>query len=199
MISDKVMVSDKGDVCDGLDAALDVVERTAVYNGFDDTQAHNLRFLAKEMVVGSAVMLDVFTGTMWAQTDDNAFQIVLQMEGTFTQVERDRLISLTRDNKNTLPKGFFAKLGVLLGEAFSGEYFYPVGAADGLSDAEMEWSAIEIADRIAEMERERDPSEEALGDEAKVVLDTYADDIKVAARATEVTLTVSKTLPARKA
>lgn len=195
MISDKIVVSDKGDACEGMDAALDVVEKAAAFNGFNATEAHNLRFLAKEMIVGSAVMLDIFTGTLWAQTDEGRFQIVLEMEGAFTQVERDRLISLTRDNKNTLPKGFFAKLGVLLGDAFSGEYFYPFGAADGLSDAELEWTSIEIADRIAEMERERDPSDEALGDEAKVVLDAYADDITVSARASRVTLTVSKKLP----
>lgn len=197
MISDKVLVSDKENECEGLEAALEVVEKAATFNGFGEADAKTMRKLAEEMISGSAAIMTYFSGTMWAQTtEEGQFQILLEMEGTFTQEEREQLIALTKDNKNTLPKGFFGKLGVVLSDALSGEYFYPYGMTADPASAEVMWTSAELAEMMADMDRhEHDPEDKALREEAKQVLDTQADDVTVAARADHVLITVSKALP----
>lgn len=194
MISDKVLVADKGNECDGLEKALELVEKTAEYNGFGPQDTATLRTLAQEMVIGCASVLNVFSGTMWVETEESNFDIKLEMEGVFSQMERERLIEMTRDNKNTLPKGFFAKLGALLGDTLSGEYFYPYGIEMEPADAEIMWTNAELAEMLAEADRQ-DPEDKALEKEAKEKIDTLADDIKVTASANRVLIVVTKALP----
>lgn len=196
MISDKVIIADKENECEGIDTALEVIGKTALFCGFDAAAAGRLKLLAQEMVTGSAAILDYFKGQLWAETDERAFMIKLEMEGTFTQDERERFVALTRDNKNTLPKGFFAKLGVLLSDALTGEYVYPYGPGTDPTNAEMLWSATEIAEMMAELDR-RDPEDEQSAKEAKEVLDHLADDITVSARGDHVLITVTKALPVK--
>ena len=196
MITDKVMVSDKGNECEGLDAALALVEKTAVYCEYDAKETQNLREMAEEMVAGSAAVLNIFSGMMWVETENNTFDINLEMEGTFTQETRERLIAFTRDNKNTLPKSFFGKLGVLISDALTGEYAYPYGMMDGIENGEMLWSTAEITQMMAELEQQKhDPEDEQAQKEAKDALNMLADDIRVAARADHVLITATKALP----
>lgn len=194
MISDKTLVSDKGNECDGLETALGVIEKTATFCGFDTEGAAKLGRLAEEMISGSAAILDLFSGTLWAETDEKNFMIKLEMEGVFSQDERERLIALTRDNKNTLPKGFFAKLGVLLGDALTGEYVYPFGPGTDVENAELLWSSAQITEMMNKMQNQ-DPEDKKLEAAAKQVLDSEADDITVSARADSVIITVTMALP----
>lgn len=196
MISDKVMVSEKNNECEGLETALDLVGKTALYCGFDEDESRNLREMAEEIVAGFAAVLNVFSGTMWVETENAAFDINLEMEGTFTQETREQLIAFTRDNKNTLPKGFFGKLGVLISDALTGEYAYPYGMMDGIENGEMLWSTAEITQMMAEMEQQKhDPEDAKMQKEAKEMLDMLADDIRVEARADHVRITATKALP----
>lgn len=197
MISDKIVISDKENECEGLDAALALIQKTAAYEGFDADGAVTLAHLADEMVAGSASILDVFTGTMWAETDETWFKVQLEMQGEFTQVAREEFISLTRDNRNTLPKGFFGKLGVLLADVVSGEYAYPYGEAADPASAEMLWDSAELAQLMAGIEFKPDAEDRATEAEAKQALDALADDIQVAARADRVLVTVFKRLPGK--
>lgn len=195
MVSDKVVVADHGNECAGMDAALALVDKTAAYAGFGAQDTQVLRTLAEEMVVGCAAILDVFTGTLWMETDEDNFKILLEIKGNLTEAEREELISLTPDDQNTLPKGFFAKLGVLISNALSGEYAYPYGVAADPMSAEVLWSSAELAQMMADLERHDDPEDKALEKAAKEKLDTLADDVEVAARADQVVVTVYKKLP----
>lgn len=194
MISDKVVVQDKDNACEGLEPALEVVEKTARFEEFGEEDVKTLRLLADEMVKGSAAILNYFSGTMWTQTEDGMFDILLEMEGTFTQDERERLIELTRDNKNTIEGGFFAKLGALLGDALTGEYFYPYDMAGEPNNGELLWESAEIAEMMQQMNQET-PEDKEMRETAKKTLDTLADDVKVSARAGRVLITVRKNLP----
>lgn len=195
MISDKIVITDKVNECDGLEEAIDTVQRSAEYAGYTARDAAEIRALAVDLVAGCAAILDVFTGTLWVETDDTMFHIMLQMEGTFTQTERDRLVALTPDNENTPPKGFFAKLGALLSDTFSGEYFYPYAMASDPESAEVIWSNAQIAEMMAENERTQDPVDKAIAKEAKETLDCAADDVQVTANANRVLVRVSRALP----
>lgn len=194
MISDKTVVSDRGNECEGIDAALAVIEKTARFEGFGDAEVGVLRTLAEEMVVGSAAILGVFSGTMWAETEGCDFRVILRMEGLFNQTERDRLVELTRENRNTLPKGFFAKLGVLIGNALTGEYYYPFEAAGEPNSPALLWESEEIAEMMREADKET-PEEKTAREEAKRLLDTLADDVKVSARAGSVEIVATKRMP----
>lgn len=192
MISDTVVVADHGNECAGLHAALEMVQKMAAFSGYADREVALLARIADEMITGSAAILDLFTGSMWVETDDAMFSIVLKMEGTFTQDARERFIALTKDNKNTLPEGFFARLGVLLGNALTGEYAFPMGLSD--AGVETYWSASQIAEMMVAMDR-HDPQDEALQKEAKQALDSLADDVIVTAKSDEMTITAKKALP----
>lgn len=195
MVSDKVVVADKGNECAGLDTALALVEKTAAYAGFGAQDVGTLRTLAEEMVVGCAAILDVFTGTLWMETDEANFKLLLEIRGSMTEAEREDLIALTPDDKNTLPKGFFAKLGVLIGNAISGEYAYPFGMGADPMSAEVLWTEAELAQMMGDLQRHDDPEDKALEKAAKTALDTLADNVQVAARADRVLVTVFKKLP----
>lgn len=195
MISDRVIIADKGNECEGLEIGLDMVGKLARFSGFADKQEQELRLLAEEMIAGSAAILDVFTGTLWAEIEEGKFAVKLEMKGLFNQEEREKLIRLTRENKNTLPKGFFARLGVLLGDALTGEYYYPYGISADSSNADILWTNAELTAMLQEMALKRDPEDEALADVSKIILNEYADDIWVEARSNQVVITVTKALP----
>lgn len=194
MISDKAQVSDRGNACDGIEAALDLTEKTARYCGYAEREAASLRLLAEELVVGSADILSVFAGMLWVQTENGQFQIILEMTGTFTQTEREHLIGLTRDNKNTLPKGFFGKLSMLLSNALTGEDFYPYDVMSEPVSSEFLWDAQAIAERMASLERQEQGAPEMIGVEKKI-LNGLADSVVVSARPDRVRIAVMKALP----
>lgn len=193
MISDKISVKDTGKACEGISAALDMVEKTAKFCGYEDKEASNLRLLAEEMVAGSAVILDFFDGVLWVQTQDGNFQILLEMSGVFNQVERERLIALTRDNKNTLPKGFFGKVAMILSNALTGESAYPYGAMVDPSGAIL-WSSRQMVEQAIAMSKASSEEPELEGIEKKI-LSGMADDVFVSARPDLVVITVVKALP----
>lgn len=196
MISGKIVVSDRENTCQGLDAALEMVERTAAYEGFAQADQRTLRLLADEMVEGAAAILDVFTGTLWVETAAGRFQIMLEMKGAFTQEVRDRLVELTSDNQNTPPKGFFGKLGALISDAMTGEYFYGYDTTPDGGGADLLWNQAEITRMIHEIDhRSEDPGDKAHRQKAKETLDTLADDVQVSATGSRVCITVSKNLP----
>lgn len=175
-----------------------MIEKTAKYCGYGRTDVQKLHTIAQEMISGSAAILDVFKGTMWAETDDAMFSIKLEMTGDFTETERERMIELTRDNRNAMPKGFFAKLGVLLGDALTSDYAYPLGMSGDMEGGDMLWNAAEIDTMMSQMEAEqarRTPEDQALEAEAKQTLDKLADDIIVSAHASDALITVRKKLP----
>ena len=194
MISDKIVVRDNENECEGLEGALAMVKKTAEFEGFPQKDVDTLSLLAQEMIIGSAAIMDVFTGTMWTEAEDSIFSIKLEMEGLFTQEKRDRLVALTRDNKNTLPKGFFARLGVLIGDALTGEYFYPVDMSGEPNNAELFWESSEIQQMIMEMDQQSEEDKE-LAEKAKGILDEKADDVRVEARSNRVLVTVTKKIP----
>lgn len=198
MISDKVIIADHGQACDGFEAGMAMVEKVARFVGYDTKETERLKLLAEEMITGSSAILDIFTGTLWVETDKTMFKLYLEMQGSFTPEEREHLISLTRDNKNTYPKGFFAKLGALLGDALSGSGYYYPGFALEQGGAEVLWSAEELVDMVDGMRKETDPEDEALQSASKVILDAYADNIQVGAHANYVKIMVSKALPEKK-
>ncbi len=197
MISDKITVSDKSNDSIAIETALNMVEKTAGYCGYNDKEAKNLRLLAEEMVAGSAVILDVFDGRLWVQSEGGVFQILLEMTGMFTQAEREHLISLTRDNKNTMPKGFFGKLAMMLGNAITGDSYYPYGAMEPYgAGGEILWGSMQIAEQMAEMDKKANADPELSGIEKKI-MNGLADDVIVSARPDRVTITVMKALPKR--
>lgn len=197
MISDKVIVADKGDTCAGLEEALAMVQKSAEYNGFAEGQVDTLKRLANELIDGSAAILNVFTGTLWTQTKDDMFQILLEMEGSFDPEKREEFIAFTKDNKNTMPDGFFAKLGTFLSDALTGGYFYPYGMESDPVDAEIMWSNAEIT-RILQEAEQKTPEDKQTEKQAKYILDAEADDIEVQAHANYVLITVSKKLPTKR-
>lgn len=195
MISDKIVIADRGNQCDGLEAGLEMVEKMARFSRYTDRQGQELRLLAEEMIAGSAAILDVFKGTLWVETKEGKFAIKLEMKGLFKQEEREDLIHLTRNNKNTLPKGFFARLGVLLGDALTGEYYFPYGVGADPSGMDVMWTNAELTEMLREMETKKDPEDASMADVSKIILNEYADDIQVAARSNQVVITVTKALP----
>ena len=182
-----------------IEKALAMLEKTAVYCGFDAEYSSQLRRLGEELIRVSAKVLENIDGQMWVESDRENLRIQLKMEGVLSEEIRAKLLSVSKSGKNEAHKGVLGRISTFLDNVFLKEntaYALPMSLGTD------EYSANSIMSMSVmgnyEYERAARPAASAEADSAgdeKVNLTDIADDITVSVRAHYAQLTVIKRMP----
>ncbi len=115
------MISDKYKINSGMKdiaPALEIIEKTAAYCGFDRESTLQLRLMGEELLgMMQGIMLD-YDGEFWLDTDGTTMNLHTEVKSEISQSEREKLVSIASSGQNTKPKGFMNKLRCLVESAF---------------------------------------------------------------------------------
>lgn len=101
-----------------LNDAISLAEAYARYARLDKTGRLRACLLVEETLGMLSSMTDNFVGSMWLEGDAHVCVLHLTALATLNEDNRQRLIAVATSGKNTAPKGFMAKLGRMLANAF---------------------------------------------------------------------------------
>ena len=196
MRSDEVNVS-----LQNIAPALDMIERTADYVGFDSHYAARLRLLGEELIRSAGTVLDDLDGVMWMDTADGNMCIHLKVEGQLSEEKRQQLAAISKTGKNESPKGVFAKVGAFFADFFMSDVAGYVPSWCECEFSPDQYAVYSLMDPYYDELRRSAASKAAHKDELEGVetsiLKGLADDITVSAHGATAELTVSKKLPER--
>ena len=179
MRSDTIKVSSRGD---GLEAALNEAEKTAVYNGLDPKSTLHLRLLAEEaMGLMRSITRDA-EGLFWIETEGGEFKIHLKTETIMDIEQREKLIAASASGKNEAARGIMGKIREFFEPAEGMPLFFdpsmsfiPMGAYTNLT-----WSLDDYREQVRKaMGEDGEGAAEAWDELEKSVISHVADDIKV--------------------
>ncbi len=95
---------------------LDKIELIALYTGMSRRDASSMRLLAEEMLSAVKDITEIYRGSLWMDTGDDAFVLHMKVAKPLDKAERDKLISLSKTGDITPPRGLFSRLGATLGK-----------------------------------------------------------------------------------
>lgn len=94
-------------------AALDEVERTAVFCRLDTVAVNTLRLLTEESVAMTVGVLADISGQLWLETNGRQFEIHLTADAPVTFKAREAFIEVSTAKRSTMPRGLKAKISYL--------------------------------------------------------------------------------------
>lgn len=188
---------------DSTEKALDYIEKLAGFFGFDNKDAAFARLLAEEGISAFSSIIGINKGSLWVETKDKDFEIHLKGNAALKHEERDNIISLSKNKKNTPKKGIIGKIANLIdfiaSDAIAGEdpfmiyNMYPeVGSyyMDMVCPDMVSWSMMEQQKNENKEKKEED---ELAGIERSII-EKFADDIIVTIVLKNIELIIKKTL-----
>ena len=191
MRSDNITVS-----MENLTPALNLIERTSDYIGYSHDYSARMRLVGEELLRSVSFILSETEGTLWVETDETNMSIHLKVDGNLCDSTRQKLIEVSKKERNEPPKGIFARIGAFLADAMmadSADYvpYMPCNAWVNGDYAPI--SLMMEYDVRPQMRQAQAPSEP--NDIELSLLKGLADDVRVAARAAHAEIIVLKKLP----
>ena len=196
MKTDVIRVSSQGD---GLEAALEQVEKVAAYKGLSSKQSLQLRLLTEEMMGMMRSLTGEAQGKFWIEDEDGEYRLHLWVLTRMTSVKREELLAASTSGKNAAVKGLMSRL----------RDFFDRGADQDVSYANplmltgmyeqstpsmnLEWSMTRYQSLLlSQVENRADGAREAWDELEKSVVAHVADDVRVAINGGEVEMTIVK-------
>ncbi len=176
--------------------ALDMVEKTAEYVGFPAEFGQKMRLMGEELVRSISFIMDDVDASLWVDTDDANMYIHLKLEGALSDTTREKLVNVSKEQRNEPPKGLFKRIGAFFSDAFMADTagYVPLFIEGG----DMSGSASYFLPLSMLADYEAPAQTEAHDDLAGIesnILKGLADDVTVCARTSYAELTVIKKLP----
>lgn len=179
--------------------ALDHIETRAITFGFDEKDGAFARLLAEEAVNAFSSLIGINQGLIWIEEKDNDFEIHLEANADIDSEERNRLIELSKNKKNTARKGILGKISSFIDYIASDSavgdnpfIFYEMS-----SDMIVYSSVVTPAGKPAWSKKDEEAAkveekEEALMDIEKSIIEKFADDIIVSIALKKIELIIKK-------
>ena len=184
----------KGDL--NLQPLLQETEKVAEYNALSDKNALLLRLLAEELVSMLPSIVSKFDGEFWIANDGNYYELCVNVfVEDMNAVTRERLINVSKDNRNAFSVGVSGKIRALFDHMAmvsdpvinspAGKY----GMATNIDFSQL-WSMKEYCDSVKE---ESSEAKEAWDEFERSILVKIADDVVVGVKGQKVKIIIKKT------
>ncbi len=178
--------------------ALDHVESKARDFGFLDKDARTARLLAEEALGAFSSIIGVNRGHIWVETKDCDFEIHLKASADLTGEERENLINLSREKKNTPKKGIIGKIASLIdylaSDTLIGEDpFMILSMYPEVGSYNITMMSPDLACWSMQEEQEKRKESSGCSDIEKSILEGFADDIVVSIAFKDIELIIRKT------
>lgn len=186
----------------GKKTVLDEVEKTAQYNGLNDTDSLRLRLLAEELTELTAGIVGKYQAQFWIEAERKKFKLNLQIEMETDAKKREQLIGISTDHRNAAAKGVMGRIRTFLEDCVcnyeeTGLYCAKNGidmadlgnmySASKINNQQLAWS---LSGYAREISRENHPEE---WDELeKSIVANLADDIRVSILGKKIEIVVKK-------
>lgn len=185
---------------DTFETILNKVDLFAQYCGMSRREGGNMCLLAEEMITSVRNILDTIDGLLWMEAEDGRFSIHLAMDTFVSEDERGKLIKLA--GKNTPPRGFLGRIGMLLDNFFLADngcdLLYPE-ATIGSVGLNGEFAANYQVYSYQQFKKENAGKSEEKKDEyeglERTIIEALADDITVTVKSHSIELIAYKSLP----
>ena len=182
---------------------LNKVDLFAQYCGMNRRESGNMCLLAEEMIASVRNILDTIDGSLWMETDEGKLSIHLAMDTYVSETERGKLIGLSKAGKNSPPRGFLARVGMVLDNFFLADngcdLLYPdstmigcVGLNGEFASNYQVYSYQQFKKETAEQDEQKTDDYEGI---ERSIIEALADDITVTVKSHAIELVASKTLP----
>ena len=192
MKTSEIIVSSSGA---GVNAALDLADRTAAELGLSRRDAVRLRLLVEEMMSMVRAIVGQLEGKFWIEADDRAYRLRLKTTTLLDAGQRAQLIGASSSGKNQAHRGIMGKLRAFFEPMPIEET--PAYLADAIvttgKDGDITWSLDAYRERLKNG-KDADGVQEEWDELEKSVVSHIADDIQVSIRGYDVELTIIKKL-----
>ena len=159
------------------------VDQCAAYNSLTRKRWLQLRLLAEELTGMLPSLLKWSEGVFWLENTDDRYELHVSLKTSIASVEQhNQLLALSLSGKNAAATGIMGKIRCAVEEAMLSNHS---GRRDS-GHAESEWT-LEAYRSQAQSERE------SRGELEKSIIANLADDVIVAIKGENVTITVIKT------
>ncbi len=178
--------------------ALDHVEMLAQSFGFEKKDSASARLLAEEAISAFSVIIGVNCGELWVETNENDFEIHLKASAELTREERENLIELSSEKKNTPKKGIIGKLASLIDylasdTAIGEDPFMIMSMYPEVGTYNISMVPPDIACWSMQSEEKEKKEKNMLSDIEKTLIEGFADDIIVSIAFKNIELIIKKT------
>jgi len=197
MRSDYICIISNGE---NMDAALNEVEKVAVYKGLSGKSALHLRLLGEEMMGMMRSITGETKGVFWIEETDGLYDLHLKVDTLVDSKMRKQLLAASRSGKNEASKGLMGKLrefffrdanediasfsSPLLAGGISQEAGVPV--------TDWQWSLVRYVDKHNADPNPSEAEKEAWDELEKSVVSHVADDVKVSIKGWETEMILEK-------
>lgn len=192
MKTSEIIVSSSGA---GMNAALDLADRTAAELGLSRRDAVRMRLLAEEMMSMVRSIVGALEGKFWIEADDRAYRLRLKTTTLLDAGQRAQLIGASSSGKNQAHRGIMGKLRAFFEPMPIEET--PAYLTDAIvttgKDGDITWSLDAYRERLKNS-KDADGAQEEWDELEKSVVSHIADDIQVSIRGYDVELTIIKKL-----
>lgn len=192
MKTSEIIVSSSGA---GMNAALDLADRTAAELGLSRRDAVRMRLLAEEMMSMVRSIVGALEGKFWIEADDRAYRLRLKTTTLLDAGQRTQLIGASSSGKNQAHRGIMGKLRAFFEPMPIEET--PAYLTDAIvttgKDGDITWSLDAYRERLKNS-KDADGAQEEWDELEKSVVSHIADDIQVSIRGYDVELTIIKKL-----
>ncbi len=199
----KIMINSNGN---GMERALDTVERFSQENGFDVHSARRTRLLAEETMSMVRTIVEEFVAKFWMESREGCNCILhLQATSPMTYQKKQELIAASSRQRNEASVGIMGKIHDFIEDSLysmedgtqvlmgGSEYMSMGGVALG-ADGYM-WTLDKYREDI-EQSADEDADMEALLDELeKSIVANIADDIQVYVKGNTIEMVIEKNFP----
>lgn len=184
-----------------IESALSQAEKVAVYKELTGKNALHLRLLTEEMMGMMRSITGETEGRFWIETEENVYQLHLQVKTRMDSVKREQLLSASSTGKNESARGLMGRLRDFFDRGTDEDVaaitspLLLTGMHEDISATtlDLEWSMMRYADALSSRVQENDDDAKAAWDELeKSVVAKVADDVKVAIQGNTVEMCIVK-------
>lgn len=205
MTTDKIKISNDGS---GMEAAIDLAEKTADFMRLEQKNRFYLRLLAEEMLSMVRAITGNFTAEFWIEEKDRNCKLCLKAKSELDYQKRREFVSVSTAGKNSAALGIMEKIREIIeaglysmeesfelqSEYGTGMFNYgALGVIDtAMSEAVYSWSMQKYKSEVKSERTENPTAFEAWDELEKSIIANVADDVTVGVRKDSIELTVQK-------
>lgn len=168
-------------------------EKIAVYNNLDERESRRLRLLSEELIGMLPELLEYGTGEFWIENTGKNYELHVSLSvENFMNIDRDKLLSVSKSGKNAAAVGVINKIRIaaelmMIGYAeasmYEGVDFYEMGVMNQYLDYTHAWS----------LDSYREQAKQPEWDELeKSIIAKLADDVVVGIIGNKVDIVIKK-------
>ena len=197
MRSDYICIISNGE---NMDAALNEVEKVAVYKGLSGKSALHLRLLGEEMMGMMRSITGETKGVFWIEETDGLYDLHLKVDTLVDSKMRKQLLAASRSGKNEASKGLMGKLREFFfrdADEDIASFSSPLLAGGisqgaGVPVTDWQWSLVRYVDKHNADPNPSEAEKEAWDELEKSVVSHVADDVKVSIKGWETEMILEK-------